>query len=149
MVKIINGSERTSLLFSKLMKSVNNLKFINIDTEFIYNFIVGGLVIATSGYISKFYSSYLSGLLYGSVPFATYYLYLYTVYNSKERRDFKMRLNKGHQFINGAVIGGIIWVFMISLIYLNLENPINIVFIASVVYVFFMFIQFYTFNYNT
>ena len=148
MVKTVNGNERT-LLFSKLLNSINKLVSTNIDTDFIYNFIAGGLVIAISGYISKFYSSYLSGWLYGSLPFATYYLYLYTVYNSNKKNDFKTQLNKGREFINGAVIGGIIWVFMISLIYLNLENPINIVFIASVVYVFFMFIQFYTFNYDT
>ena len=33
-------------------KNLTNIKF---DTDFIYNFIAGGLLIAISGYISKFY----------------------------------------------------------------------------------------------
>ena len=46
-----------------------------IDKEFIVNFLAGGTLIAVCGYISKYYSVYLSGFLYGSLPFAAYYLY--------------------------------------------------------------------------
>ena len=124
-------------LFSK------NLQQFKFDTDIIYNFIAGGLLIAVSGYISKFYSPYLSGLLYGSLPFGAYYLYLYSIYNSGNSKDFKSGLDKGVDFVNGSVIGGILWVIMLAALYLNLENPITIVFIASFVYSLIIFLQTY------
>lgn len=124
-------------------RNIINFKF---DTDFIYNFIAGGLLIAISGYISKFYSSYLSGLLYGSLPFGAYYLYLYSIYNGGTNKDFKSDLDKGVDFVNGSVIGGILWVIMLMLLYLNLHNPINIVFIASFIYALIIFIQIYFIN---
>jgi hypothetical protein len=124
-------------------RNIINFKF---DTDFIYNFIAGGLLIAISGYISKFYSSYLSGLLYGSLPFGAYYLYLYSIYNGGTNKDFKSDLDKGVDFVNGSVIGGILWVIMLMLLYLNLHNPIAIVFIASFIYALIIFIQIYFIN---
>tara|TARA_B100001094_G_scaffold307966_1_gene340145 strand:+ start:5347 stop:5775 length:429 start_codon:yes stop_codon:yes gene_type:complete len=126
-------------------RNIINFKF---DTDFIYNFIAGGLLIAISGYISKFYSSYLSGLLYGSLPFGAYYLYLYSIYNGGTNKDFKSDLDKGVDFVNGSVIGGILWVIMLMLLYLNLQNPITIVFIASFIYALIIFIQIYFINKN-
>ncbi len=124
-------------------RNIINFKF---DTDFIYNFIAGGLLIAISGYISKFYSSYLSGLLYGSLPFGAYYLYLYSIYNGGTNKDFKSDLDKGVDFVNGSVIGGILWVIMLMLLYLNLQNPITIVFIASFIYALIIFIQIFFIN---
>ena len=124
-------------------KNLTSFKF---DTDFIYNFIAGGLLIAISGYISKFYSSYLSGLLYGSLPFGAYYLYLYSIYHGGTKKDFKSDLDKGVDFVNGSVIGGILWVAMLSVLYLNLQNPINIVFIATFIYILIIFIQVYYIN---
>lgn len=124
-------------------KNLTNVKF---DTDFIYNFIAGGLLIAISGYISKFYSSYLSGLLYGSLPFGAYYLYLYSIYNGGTKKDFKSDIDKGIDFINGSVIGGILWVIMLAVLYFNLQNPINIVFIATFIYILIIFTQIYYLN---
>lgn len=111
------------------------------DTDFIYNFIAGGLLIAVSGYISKFYSSYVSGLLYGSLPLGAYYLYLYSIYNDGDKQTSKTNLEKGLDFVNGSVIGGVLWVIMLAMLYLNLQNPINMVFISSIVYVLIIFLQ--------
>lgn len=111
------------------------------DTDFIYNFIAGGLLIAVSGYISKFYSSYVSGLLYGSLPLGAYYLYLYSIYNEGGKQTAESNLDKGLDFVNGSVIGGVLWVVMLAMLYLNLHNPINMVFISSIVYVLIIFLQ--------
>jgi len=111
------------------------------DTDVIYNFIAGGLLIAVSGYISKFYSSYVSGLLYGSLPLGAYYLYLYSIYNEGGKETSDSNLDKGLDFVNGSVIGGILWVIMLAMLYLNLHNPINMVFISSIVYVLIIFLQ--------
>ena len=108
------------------------------DTDIIYNFIAGGLLIAVSGYISKFYSSYVSGLLYGSLPLGAYYLYLYSIYNDGDKQTSKTNLEKGLDFVNGSVIGGILWVIMLAMLYMNLQNPINMVFISSILYVIFL-----------
>ena len=114
---------------------------LDFDTDFIYNFIAGGLLIAVSGYISKFYSSYVSGLLYGSLPLGAYYLYLYSIYNEGGKQTSKKNLDKGLDFVNGSVIGGVLWVIMLAMLYLNLHNPINMVFISSIVYVLIIFLQ--------
>ncbi len=111
------------------------------DTDIIYNFIAGGLLIAVSGYISKFYSSYVSGLLYGSLPLGAYYLYLYSIYNQGGKETSDSNFDKGLDFVNGSVIGGILWVIMLAVLYLNLHNPINMVFISSIVYVLIIFLQ--------
>jgi len=111
------------------------------DTDVIYNFIAGGLLIAVSGYISKFYSSYVSGLLYGSLPLGAYYLYLYSIYNEGGKQTAESNLEKGLDFVNGSVIGGVLWVIMLAMLYLNLQNPINMVFISSIVYILIIFLQ--------
>ena len=110
------------------------------DTDIIYNFIAGGLLIAVSGYISKFYSSYVSGLLYGSLPLGAYYLYLYSIYNEGGKQPSKTNLDKGLDFVNGSVIGGVLWVIMLAMLYMNLQNPINMVFISSILYVLFLWL---------
>tara|TARA_B100001093_G_C26077202_1_gene697080 strand:- start:64 stop:429 length:366 start_codon:yes stop_codon:yes gene_type:complete len=104
------------------------------DLDFIYNFIAGGLLIAISGYISKFYSPYISGFLYGSVPLGAYYLYLYSIYNGGSKSQLKTDSDNGLEFVNGSVIGGILWVFMVAMLYFNLYNPITMVAISSVIY---------------
>ena len=114
---------------------------LDFDTDVIYNFIAGGLLIAVSGYISKFYSSYVSGLLYGSLPLGAYYLYLYSIYNEGGKQTAESNLEKGIDFVNGSVIGGVLWVIMLAMLYLNLQNPINMVFISSIVYVLIIFLQ--------
>ena len=129
--------KKSVALFSK------NLQQFKFDTDIIYNFIAGGLLIAISGYISKFYSPYISGLIYGSLPVGAYYLYLYSIYNSGNTNDFKSGTDKGLDFVNGSVIGGILWVVMLAVLYLNLENPIAIVFIASLIYSLIIFLQTY------
>ena len=125
------------------MNKMNNIMdtIKEVDTDFIYNFIAGGLLIAVSGYISKYYSSYISGLIYGSLPFGAYYLYLYSIYNGGTEKNLSTDLDKGVDFVNGSVIGGILWVIMLAMLYLNLSNPITIVFIASVVYSLIIFLQ--------
>lgn len=82
-----------------------------IDKEFIVNFLAGGTLIAVCGYISKYYSVYLSGFLYGSLPFAAYYLYFYAVYINKGRKK------DGIEFINGCISGGALWILFIALLY--------------------------------
>lgn len=127
---------------SKINKMNNIMDMIKeVDTDFIYNFIAGGLLIAVSGYISKYYSSYISGLIYGSLPFGAYYLYLYSIYNGGTEKNLTTDLDKGVDFVNGSVIGGILWVIMLAMLYLNLSNPITIVFIASVIYSLIIFLQ--------
>lgn len=125
------------------MNKMNNIMdtIKEVDTDFIYNFIAGGLLIAVSGYISKYYSSYISGLIYGSLPFGAYYLYLYSIYNGGTEKNLTTDLDKGVDFVNGSVIGGILWVIMLAMLYLNLSNPITIVFIASVIYSLIIFLQ--------
>ena len=112
-----------------------------LDTDIICNFIAGGLLIAVSGYISKFHSPYVSGLLYGSLPLGAYYLYLYSIYNGGTKSNFITDLDKGREFVNGSVIGGVIWVIMLAMLYLNLQNPINMVFISSILYALILFLQ--------
>jgi len=81
------------------------------DRDFIFNFLGGGLMIACCGYISKHYTSYLSGLLYGGMPFAAYYLYFYSIYiNEGKKKD-------GEHFLNGCMIGGVIWILLVALLY--------------------------------
>ena len=127
---------------NKINKMNNIMDMIKgVDTDVIYNFIAGGLLIAVSGYISKYYSSYISGLIYGSLPFGAYYLYLYSIYNGGTEKNLSTDLDKGVDFVNGSVIGGILWVIMLAILYLNLSNPITVVFIASVVYSLIIFLQ--------
>ena len=120
---------------------MNIALFKNFDKDIILNFIAGGLLISVSGYISKYYSSYISGLLYGSLPFGAYYLYLYSIYNGGADKNWSSDLDKGIDFVNGSVIGGILWVIMLMMLYFNLSNPITIVFIASVVYSLLIFLH--------
>jgi len=101
-----------------------------IGKEFLFNFISGGLLIASCGYISKYFSSYLSGLVYGSLPLGAFYLYLYSDYLKNNKMNF----------IHGSVIGGIIWVVMVSLLYFNTKNPYLMVFIASIIYLVTMYL---------
>ena len=75
-----------------------------------------------------------------------YYLYLYSIYNGGTKKDFKSDIDKGIDFVNGSVIGGILWVIMLAVLYLNLQNPINIVFIATFIYILIIFIQIYYLN---
>jgi len=112
-----------------------------LDTDIIYNFIAGGLLIAVSGYISKFHSPYVSGLLYGSLPLGAYYLYLYSIYNGGGKQTTESNFDKGLDFVNGSVIGGILWVIMLAMLYMNLQNPINMVFISSILYALILFLQ--------
>ena len=48
-----------------------------IDKDIVINFLAGGILIGLSGFLSKHYGGYVSGLLYGSMPVAAYYLYFY------------------------------------------------------------------------
>ena len=57
------------------------------------------------------------------------------------QKNLTTDLDKGIDFVNGSVIGGIIWVIMMMMLYFNLTNPITIVFIASVVYSLIIFVQ--------
>ena len=70
-----------------------------------------------------------------------YYLYLYSIYNGGTEKNLTTDLDKGVDFVNGSVIGGILWVIMLAMLYLNLSNPITIVFIASVIYSLIIFLQ--------
>lgn len=119
------------------------------DSDFIYNFIAGGLLIAVSGHISKFYSSYASGLLYGSLPLGAYYLYLYSIYNENNQRNLKNDVDNGLGFINGSVVGGILWVIMVAMLYLNIHNPIAMVVISSIIYAFIILLQIRFIDTNT
>ena len=92
--------------------------------NFLVNFIVGGLLIATSGLLSDIHSTYFAGLLYGSLPLGAFYLYWYSLKN-KNPIDF----------IHGSVLGGIVWVLMVAMLYLNIEKPVPMIGIASLLYV--------------
>ena len=80
-------------------------------------------------------------MIYGSLPFGAYYLYLYSIYNGGTEKNFKTDIDKGVEFVNGSIIGGILWVFMLAMLYFNLTNPITIVFISSVIYSLIIFLQ--------
>ncbi|MAR50601.1 MAG: hypothetical protein CML42_05700 [Rhodobacteraceae bacterium] len=80
------------------------------DKDLIINFLAGGILIAICGFLSKHYGGYVSGLLYGSMPLAAYYLYFYSIYVNKNKKN-------GFNFINGSIIGGILWVMFIALLY--------------------------------
>ena len=45
----------------------------------LFNFVVGGSLIAASGFISDVYSSSLSGIFYGSMPGFNLLIYLHTI----------------------------------------------------------------------
>ena len=81
-----------------------------IDKDIVINFLAGGILIGLSGYLSKHYGGYISGLLYGSMPLAAYYLYFYSIYVKKEKQN-------GFNFINGSVVGGVFWVVFVALLY--------------------------------
>ena len=98
-----------------------------IDKDFLYNFITGGLLISVCGYISKSNDSYSSGFIYGSLPLGAYYLYLYTLYTKKNS-------NESMKFVNGAFLGGILWVLTVGLLYINFFNPVYTVSLASILY---------------
>jgi hypothetical protein len=93
------------------------------ERNFFFNFVVGGLLIATSGFLSDTHSTYFAGLLYGSLPLGAFYLYWYSLKN-KNPVDF----------IHGSVLGGIVWVLMVAILYLNIEKPIPMIGIASFIY---------------
>ena len=90
--------------------------------KFFINMVLGGFVIATSALITENVSTTLGGVLYGSLPLGAFYLYLYVnfIYGSR---------SSNIQFINGSVMGGILWVIMVCLLYINPKRPIS-----SVVY---------------
>ena len=103
-----------------------------IDNEIIFNFIAGGLLIAGCGYITKAYNSYSSGFVYGSLPLGAYYLYLYTLYTKNNKRD-------AIKYINGAVLGGILWVLAVGLLYIDYFNPMQTVVLISILYFFILY----------
>ena len=80
------------------------------DKDIIVNSIAGAVLVAISGYLSKHYGGYVSGLLYGAAPFAAYYLYFYSIYVKKDKKN-------GFNFINGTIVGGILWLFLVMLLY--------------------------------
>lgn len=90
--------------------------------KFFINMVLGGFVIAMSALITENVSTTLGGVLYGSLPLGAFYLYLYVyfIYGSR---------SSNIQFINGSVMGGILWVIMVCLLYINPNRPIS-----SVVY---------------
>ena len=90
--------------------------------KFFINMVLGGFVIATSALITENVSTTLGGVLYGSLPLGAFYLYLYVYFINGSR-------SSNIQFINGSVMGGILWVIMVCLLYINPKRPIS-----SVVY---------------
>ena len=68
-------------------------------------------------------------------------MYLYSIYNGGTEKNLTTDLDKGMDFVNGSVIGGLLWVFMILILYLKMSNPITIVFISSAIYSFIIFLQ--------
>jgi hypothetical protein len=91
--------------------------------NFLLNFLVGGLLIASSGYLSDTHSTYYAGLMYGSLPLGAFYLYWYSLKN-KNPLDF----------INGSILGGIVWVIMVAMLHLNTKKPVSMIGIASIIY---------------
>lgn len=98
-----------------------------IDKDFLYNFIAGGLLISICAHITKSNDSYASGFVYGSLPLGAYYLYLYTLYTKKNSKD-------AIKYINGAFLGGILWVLTVGLLYINYFNPIHTVGLSTIIY---------------
>lgn len=103
-----------------------------IDKEIVFNFITGGLLIAGCGYITKSYNSYSSGFVYGSLPLGAYYLYLYTLYTKNNKTD-------AIKYINGAILGGVLWVLVVGLLYIDYLNPIQTVILISILYFFILY----------
>ena len=63
------------------------------------------------------------------------------IINSIYHHEDSFNYNDDFDFVNGSIVGGILWVVMLGMLYFNLSNPITIVFIASVVYSLIIFIQ--------
>ena len=107
-----------------------------LDKDIIFNFIAGGLLISICGYITKSRDSYASGFVYGSLPLGAYYLYLYTLYTKNNNGD-------AVKYINGAFFGGILWVLVVGLLYLNYFNPIQTVVLSSILYFAVLYLHLY------
>ncbi len=77
--------------------------------DFLFNFLIGGGLIAGCGLISQVFSGSLSGMIYSSIPLGLFYLYVYIFLKSGKKESGKYALF--------SIIGGIIWVLTAVLIY--------------------------------
>ena len=98
----------------------------------IFNFIVGGALIAGSGLIADIYSSRISGMFYSSIPAGLIYLYIYIQLNQnkKESKDYALF----------SIIGGIVWVLMAIILWIfNDKHLLVNLLITSVAYIILIF----------
>tara|TARA_A100001015_G_scaffold299286_1_gene383154 strand:- start:836 stop:1273 length:438 start_codon:yes stop_codon:yes gene_type:complete len=94
----------------------------------LFNFVVGGSLIAASGFISDVYSSSLSGIFYGSMPLGLIYLYIYIQLNKNN--------NESKEYALFSIIGGLIWVIIAVMLWsFNRKNLLINLLITTVVYV--------------
>ena len=80
----------------------------------IFNFIVGGALIAGSGLIADIYSSRISGMFYSSIPAGLIYLYIYIQLNQNKKESKNYALF--------SIIGGIVWVLMAVMLWVFNEK---------------------------
>ena len=107
--------------------------------DFLFNFLIGGGVIAGCGLVSQIFSGSLSGMIYSSIPLGMFYLYIYIFLRSDKKESEKYALF--------SIIGGIIWVLIaVILFYLNSLPLKATIFLSSIIYFVVAYITFTFFD---
>ena len=91
--------------------------------RFLTNFVLGGFLIAVAGWLANIReSSFFAGLIYGSLPIGLFYLY------------WQLAASQRRSFVDGSMVGGLVWVAIASCLYLNVDRPLLPLLLASVAY---------------
>lgn len=92
--------------------------------RFLTNFVLGGFLIAVAGWLATIReSSFFAGFIYGSLPIGLFYLY------------WQLAASQRRSFVDGSMLGGLVWVAMASCLYLDVDRPLLPLLVASVAYV--------------
>jgi hypothetical protein len=100
------------------------LQNLSVIQKFFINMLIGGFFIALAGFTTEIFSSTLGGVLYGSLPIGAFYLYIFVYLNNIHKTNVRI---ESLNFINGSVLGGIIWVILVCLLYINPDKPFETV----------------------
>ena len=136
----MNGLAIIKLYVIKFLNNIANIYSMDhAFREFIFNFLIGGGLIAGCGLVSQIFSGSLSGMIYSSIPIGLYYLYIYVFIKSGRKESGKYALF--------SIIGGIIWVLMAVLLYYLNYLPLKTnLLLSSVIYFIIAYITFKFFD---
>ena len=120
-LEVVKKAKRKIKINIKLMYMISKKHL----KSLIFNFIVGGALIAGSGLIADIYSSSISGMFYSSIPAGLIYLYIYIQLNQnkKESRDYALF----------SIIGGIIWVLMAVMLWVFNEKHLLVNLLITII----------------